>query len=154
MALDTAGFQDAIRALLDTDQPDFAAAGDAWAGVYDDYCAGAVFGASTPVLTGKRAAMAATLAGAFASGVAATTAAAFSSAVATYWTAVVVAGAQAGVCASCPGAGAITAALAALAPGPNSKDAFAAAMATALDTATRTCTAAVAPPPGTVLPIG
>ncbi len=146
MALDTGALQDAIRALLDTNQADFASAGDAWAEIYDSYCAGAMFGSSTPVLTGR--------AGAFASGVAATTAAAFSSGVATYWTAVAVAGAQSGVCASCPGAGAITAALAALAPGPNSKDDFAAAMATALDTATRTCTAAVAPPPGTVLPLG
>jgi len=155
MALDTGALQSAIRALLDVDQASSAAAADAFAGAYDDYCVDAVFGANTPALTGRRAGFASTLAGGLAAGNAAAAAAAFSAAVAAYWTAVTVAGpVQAGTCASCPGAGAITATLAALAAAPNSKDAAAAGLAGALDTATRTCTATVSPPGGTVLPIG
>jgi hypothetical protein len=154
MALDTAAFQSAVENLLGTSQPSAAAAADAWAGVYDDYCAGAMFGASVPTLTGKRAAFASTLAAALAApGVPATPAAAFAVAVAAYWTAVPVVGAQAGVTVGCPGAPAITAALVALCAAPATASSFAAGFATALDTATRTVTATVSPPPGTVLPI-
>ncbi len=150
MTLDASALQSAIRSILDSAQPSAAASADAFAGAYDDYCQGATFGASTPTLTGKRAVFASALAGAIAS---LTVPAGFAAAVAAYWTAVPVVGPQTGVCATCPGAGAVSGTIAALLPGPNSRDVFAAALAGALDTATRTCTATVSPPPGTILPI-
>ncbi len=130
-------------------------AADALATAYDTYCAGALFGASAPVLTGRKATMAGTLAGGMVvPGAAATFAGAWATAVGAYWTAVTVAGTQAGVCPACPGAAALAGSLAAIfANLANTAGSCAASLATALDGATRTCTATVSPPPGTVLPI-
>ncbi len=152
MSLDTAGLEDAVAAQMDESPADIAAAAAAWAGVYDDYAAGAMFGASTPTLTGRRAAFEAVMLASLASGVFVTVCTAFGNAVAAYWLAVPVVGAQSGTVPACPGASAIAAALAVLAPA-SPKDVAAATLAAALDTATRTCTATVTPPPGTILTI-
>lgn len=130
-------------------------AGNRLAKAYADYAAAATFGASTPTLTGKEAALAATLTPSLAlPGTAATHAAAWSSGVAAFWTAVPVVGAQVGATVGCPGAAALTAALTTLFGNTANTAATAASgLAAALHTATLTVTAAVAPPPGTILPI-
>lgn len=130
-------------------------AADALAQAYDNYAAGATFGGGAPVLTGRKAAMAGTLAGGMVvPGAAATFAAAWASAVGAYWTGVAVAGAQTGTCPTCPGAASLTGTLTPVfANLANTAGSCAAALAGALDTATRTCVATVTPPPGTVVPI-
>jgi hypothetical protein len=88
------------------------------------------------------------------SGSAAAFAGAWASAVATFWIGVPVVGAQSGATVACPGAAALTAALTTVfANLQNTAQSCAQGLATALHTATMTVTAAVAPPPGTTLPI-
>lgn len=152
MSLDTSALEDAVAAQMDESPDTIADAAAAWATVYDDYCQGATFGASVPTLTGRKAAFESVLLASLSSGVFATVCTAFGNAVAAYWLAVPVTGPQTGVVPTCPGASAIAAALAALAP-VATREVAAATLAAALDTATRTCTATVSPPPGTVLPI-
>jgi len=159
MALDAGALEDAVRAILAASPANATEAANNWAGAYDDYCSGAMFGASTPTLTGKRAAFASTLAAAFAPvpppavPVPGTPAAAFGAAVAAYWTAVPVVGVQSGATNGCPGSASVPAALVALCVAPSTADLFAAGFAAALHAATLTVTATVSPPSGTVLPI-
>ncbi len=136
---------------------DAADAGARLAKAYTDYAAGGLFGAST-VSAGvgaKEAPLASTLAASLAvPGLPATHAAAWGAGLVTFWAAVPVVGAQAGATVPPTGAAACVAALTALFSNTgNSADDAADGLANALDTCTKTTTAAVAPPPGTVLPI-
>lgn len=158
MTLDPSALASALEATFASLPETASDAADALAGNYYDYASAATFGASTPTLApALRTAFAATLLGAIAvpsSGTPATFAAAWASAVATIWIGVPVAGAQSGATVGCPGAAALTASLTTVfANLANTAATCAQALAAALHTATLTVTAAVAPPPGTVLPI-
>lgn len=132
-------------------------AGARLAKAYTDYAGAGTFGASTVtagVLT-KESALASTLGGSLSvPGSAATHAAAWGSGLTAFWTGVPVVGAQAGATVPPTGSAALVSALTSVL-GDTSKTAAeqAQAIADALDTCTKTVTAAVAPPPGTVLPI-
>jgi hypothetical protein len=128
------------------------------ASAYFTYAGAAIFGGSAPTIApALRAAMGATLLGAIATpagGSPAALAAAWSSAVATFWTAVPVTGGQTGATVGCPGAPGLVASLTGVYSNTgNTAAGCAQQTATALDAATKTVTAAVAPPPGTILPI-
>lgn len=152
MTLNDSNLQSAIETFLGTARPSPAAAAAAFADVYDTYAQGAVFGASTPTLTGRKALFEAALLGALPG-----TPASIAAAVAAYWapvpSPVPVVGAQAGTVVGCPGAAGIAAAMAAMFPGPNTRAVAAAVTAGAIHAATLTCTATVTPPSGTILPI-
>lgn len=124
---------------------------------YFDYTAGALFGASIPVLTEDyRDIMATALEAALGviPGVAATAAAAYALAVNAYWTGVVVAGgAGVGVSTGCPGAGALVGALTAVFSNPANTHASAASgIASALQTATATVIVNLTLPPAGPVP--
>lgn len=142
MALDASALQSAIRSHLDTSQPSQSAAASALANIYDSYAADGAFGASVPDLTGCK--------DAFAAAFLPISAASLAAAVAAYWgtSTVPVAGASGvGTVAGCPGASGISAALAPLLATANTRDVAAAALASALDTATKTVTAFLTLPP-------
>lgn len=167
MALDSSALADALEAIFDGSAdnappagPDGVPASAIEAGMllaaaYFDYASAAMFGASTPVFAAQEAALAVTLGGSLAvPGLAATHAAAWGAGLTTFWTGVTVAGVQAGATVPPTGAAALVAALTALFSNPlNTAAAAATGLATALDTCTKTVQAAVAPPPGTMLPI-
>lgn len=170
MTLNKASLKSALQAIFDGSadtspvdgQPDGtpASASDAGARLakaYTDYAAGGVFGAST-VSAGvgvKEAPLASTLGGSLAlPGAAATHAAAWGAGLATFWIAVAVAGAQAGATVPPTGTAALVSTLTTLFSNTtNTASSAAQGLADALDTCTKTVTANVAPPPGTVLPI-
>jgi hypothetical protein len=135
------------------------AAAQQMAKLYAAYAQLGVFGASLPVLTGlEQVLLAQTLATTFASP--GPNPAAFGQAWATglltFWLLppVVVAGAQAGAVTAIPGTLALPASLGALVASPfNTAPSAASTLALALHTATLTCLATVAPPPGTVVSI-
>lgn len=156
MALDPIALGNAIAALFMSHPAtkEIAAAGLAQA--YFDYASTGTFGASLAVpTTVQRDAMAATLATALTlPGIALTAATGFATALTAFWVAVPVVGAQAGATVGCPGAGAVGPAMAPTFLNLANTEALAAqGMANALQTATLTVTANVAPPPGTVLTI-
>jgi hypothetical protein len=147
-----------LEALFGSTPGSAADAAQGMAQAYYDYAAAGQFGASTPSLTtAHRDAMAGVLLAAIATpvtGSPATLAGAYATAVAAFWLAVPVVGAQTGATVGCPGAPVLVAALTAVFVNlTNTAATCAAGMAAVLHTATLTVTAAVAPPPGTVLPI-
>jgi hypothetical protein len=152
--LDPVGLDAAVFMFMNQASPSTAQAAADFAELYDAYAQDAQFGSSTPTLTGRKAIFESTFAASLSSGVFATVCTALGNAVAAYWgsSQVPVVGAQAGVVVGCPGAASIAAALAALAP-VSSASVAASTISGALHAATTTCTAAVTPPPGTVLPI-
>ena len=156
MALDVTQLGNDLAAALATLPPSKEDAAMAISQCYLDYAQNGTFGASVPVLDNTyRDAMAATLAAALGlPGLAATAAAAYAAAVTTFWAVVAVAGPQVGTSNGCPGASALTGAIAAVfANLANTYATCGAGMAAALHTATLTVTATVSPPPGTVVPI-
>lgn len=135
---------------------------DGLAAAYYSYAQSATFATSIPaIIPAKRDAMAATLQAAIANplvGLPATFAGAFAASVALFWAAVPVAtvpsGIPAGATNGCPGAGGLTASLSLVFANPlNTAVTCAAGMAAALQIATLTTTATVAPPTGTIVPI-
>lgn len=130
-------------------------AGNKLAAAYTGYAGAGMFGASTVDVSLQEAALAATLAASLTvPGTPATHAAAWGAGLAVFWLGAPVAGAQSGVTVPPTGAAALVAALtAAFANTAASASDAAQALADALDVCTKTVTAAVAPPPGTVLPI-
>ncbi len=130
-------------------------AGARLAAAYTDYAGAAMFAASTVDVSSKEAALATTLGGSLElPGLAATHAAAWGAGLAAFWLGAPVAGAQSGVTVPPTGGAALVAALTTLfANTANTADDAADGLANALDICTKTVTAAVAPPPGTVLPI-
>lgn len=129
----------------------------ALAKAYVDYAkaAAATFGLAAAVVTDEHEEeFAATLLEAIelpALGLPATFAAAWAAAVGAFWTLMPVAGAWAGTTPNCPGASSLTGSLTTVfANLANTPASCAASLATELDTATKTVTANVAPPPGTV----
>jgi hypothetical protein len=130
-------------------------AGAKIAKAYTNYAGAAMFAASTVNVSSKESALATTLGAALvAPGAPATAAAAFGAGLTTFWTGAPVAGAQSGVTVPPTGAAALVAALTTLfGNAANTAAAAASGLAAALDTCTKTVTAAVAPPPGTVLVI-
>lgn len=158
MALSQSGLASSFRALFDSMPASASDAADGLAQAYYEYASAAMFGASTVAIPSvNRDAMAAALLSAIAvpvSGSPATFAAAWASAVTAFWIGVPVAGAQAGATVGCPGAASLAAPLTAVFPNlGNTTDTGSQGMASALHVATLTVTAAVAPPPGTVLPV-
>lgn len=130
-------------------------AGQKLAKAYFDYAGGATFGSCLPTLAGRDSALASTLASSLTlPGVAATHAAAWGAGLTTFWSGVAVAGAgQAGTTAPPTGAAALVSTLSTLfANTGNTASSAAQGLADALDLCTKTVLAAVAPPPGTVLP--
>ena len=133
--------------------------GKKMASIYATYASAGMFGASAPVFTGlEQQALAATLTAVFSLTTPnpAAFGQAWSAGLTAFWMTppIVVTGAQAGVVTAIPGAAAVSAALAALVASPsNPAPAAASILAAALDAATRTAVATVAPPPGTVVPI-
>lgn len=157
MALSQTDLALALQDVFEDTLPSIGDVAAALAGAYADYAAAGQFGASAPELTpAHRDALAGTLAAALDPHVAtpATFGVAWSAGVAAFWLSVPVAGAQVGTTAGCPGAAALVASAAiAVAAPTNTAAAAAAGLAAALHVATLTVTAAVAPPPGTILPI-
>jgi hypothetical protein len=150
VALDDSGLDTALQIFMLDNPPTTAEAAANLADIYDAYCQDAMFAASTPTLTGRRAMFEAAVAASLSSGVFATVCTAIGNGVLAYWTGVPVVGPQTGAVPTCPGAAAIAGALAVLAP-MSSKDVAASTLAAALATATRTCQAAItAPAPATV----
>ncbi len=152
--LNPAALDAAVFMFMNQASPSTAQAAADMAELYDAYAQDAQFGLSVPTLTGRRALFESTFAASLSSGVFATVCTALGNAVAAYWgsSQVPVVGAQAGLVVGCPGAASIAGALAALAP-MSSASVAASTISGALHTATGTCTAAVAPPPGTILTI-
>lgn len=156
MALNPSSLVSAIVAVFVAMPPSKEQAAADIAQAYFAYASSGQFGASAPSLTtGHRDAMAATLAtGLTVPGLPVTVAAAFAASVTTFWLAVPVIGAQAGATVGCPGAAALTGLLTTVFLNlANTPATCGAAVGGALHTATLTVTAAVTPPPGTVLPI-
>ncbi len=153
MALDASSLATALQAVFDASPATPADAADAFASAYNTYAGAGRFGTNVPALTGRKAALAATLATSLAlPGLPGTFAAAWASGVNAFWTAVAVASPlpQAGTTAGCPGASTLTGSLSTLfANLTNTSATCAAGMATALDTATKSVIATVAPPPST-----
>ena len=145
--------------LFKTGTPVSALAAQQWAQAYVIYTSTALFGPNVPIFTGaEQAAFQAALLPVFVPvGTAASVAAAIQSAVLAFWSSppIAVAGpAQAGVVTAVPGAASLGAALTGILSNPlNTAETAAAQIATAIDIATRTAIATVAPPPGTVVPI-
>jgi len=133
-------------------------AADALALAYGTYAAGGQFGASMPNIPPANVdALAAALLAAIAvpaAGNPATIAASWAAGLTAFWLGVPVAGVPAGATVGCPGAASLVATLTAVfANVANTSASCAAGLSAALHGATITVTAAVAPPPGTVLPI-
>lgn len=131
---------------------------DALASVYTSYASACAFGASTvtipPAKTEALAAAFLSVLATPATGSAPAFAAAWASGVAAFWVGNSVVGAQAGAVTACAGAASLVATLTPIfANNQNTAAAAAQDLATAIHTATLTTLAAVAPPPGTVLPI-
>src|SRR5687768_3480944 len=116
MALDDAGLDLAIQMFMLNSPASTAIAAADLAEIYDTYCQDAMFAASTPTLTGCAAKFEAAVFASLSSGVFATVCTAIGNGVLAYWTAVPVVGPQTGSVPTCPGASAIAAALAVLAP--------------------------------------
>jgi hypothetical protein len=155
MPLNQGALRAALENVFNSDPASPAAAANALAQAYDDYASAGVFGSSIPTLTGKKAALASTLAGGLVvPGSAAALAGAWASGIAAYWTAVPVAGAQAGTTVGCPGAASLSGTLTTTFSNiGNTETSCATSLAGALHAATQTVTATVSPPPGTVVPI-
>lgn len=142
-----------LQSAFDAYPESVADSAQALAGAYHTYASGAQFGASDVDLSGRDAALASTLQSGM-TGTFAAFASAWSTGLTAYWTAATVTGAQAGATVPPPGAASVPAALAAsFASYPESTADAADLLASALHTATATTTAAVSPPPGTILPI-
>lgn len=156
MALDASALHAAVLDFMGQAPASTAEAAANFSKLYDDYAQDAMFGGSTPTLTGRRAIFEGVFAASLSSGVFATVTAAIGNAVAAYWgpspSPVPVVGPQSGTVQGCPGAAGIAAALAALLPFA-SKATAAATLSAALHTATTSCTALVSPPASTVVPI-
>lgn len=152
MALNSGALHSAVTNFLSATKTSTAQAAAAFAQLYDDYASQGKFGSNTLVVTGAKSRFEGALAAGLSSGVFPTVCTAFATAVTAYWTGATVTGAQSGPVTPPPGAAAIPAALAALAP-KASRAVAASTLANALHSATITTTATVAPPPGTVLPI-
>lgn len=169
MSLNKTNLKSALKAIFDgtaddndDGQPDgrpssASDAGAKLAKAYTDYAAGGVFGASTVSagVPAKQGALATTLGGSLTlPGLAATHAAAWGTGLAAFWLGVPVVGVQAGTTVPPTGTATLVSTLTALFSNPlNTSDAAADGLANALDTCTKTVTANVAPPPGTVLTI-
>lgn len=158
MALNQASLASAFKDTFASLPSSASNAASSLAANYYTFASAGMFGSSVPGLTtAKRDAMASTLLAAIAtptSGAAATFAAAWATALTTFWVGVPVTGAQAGATVGCPGAASLSPTLTTLfANTANTATSCGQGLAAALYTATMTVTAAVAPPPGTVLPI-
>lgn len=153
--LNLTSLTNSIRSVLESNPATGADAARGIANAYAGYAGGGTFGASTLVSTEPlRSALESQLTTGFASQSGATVALAFSTALSTGWVGLPVVGAQTGATVGCPGAAGVTATLTALfISQPPTHQLAAEGIAGALHTATLTVTAAVAPPPGTVLPI-
>lgn len=152
MSLDDSGLETAVQIFMLGNPPTTAQAAADLADIYDAYCQDAMFAASTPTLTGCKAKFEAAVAASLTSGVFATVCAAIGNGVLAYWTGVPVVGPQTGAVPTCPGAAAIAASLAVLAP-VSTKDVAASTLALALATATHTCQAAITAPAAATVPI-
>lgn len=158
MTLDAAALADTLEDVFASLPETAADAAAALAAVYYDYASTATFGPSAPEIpTANRDALASALEAAIsvpAAGSPATFAGAWAAAVTLFWIGVPVVGVPSGATVGCPGAASLAATLTTLfANLANTATSCAAGLATALHGATSTVTAAVAPPPGTVLPI-
>ena len=153
MALNVQTLQDGLKDLFDSAPATKALAAAGMASAYAEYAAGGQFGTSSPEFTTQETALAATILGTGLVGTIAGFGTAWSSGLATFWAAVPVVGAQAGVT-SPPVYPTLSAELTAvLATYPETTESSASQIAAILHAATQTVTATVAPPPGTVLPI-
>lgn len=158
MPLDKSALASELENVFGAMLPTASDVADALASVYTNYAKEGRFGSSTPQIPpAKTTALAATLLAAIAdpaAGSPATFAGAWASGLAAFWAAVPVVGAQSGAVGACPGAASMLATLSLLfANQNNSLEDGAKGLADALHIATLTVTAAVVPPPGTVLPI-
>ena len=153
MPLSQTVLSNAIKSALDQ-RPDTLAEGvQNFADAYTNWAQGGLFGAST---IGTVAALNSAIVSQLLS--APSTLSGFGTAVSQGltigWVGVPVAGAQAGATVACPGAAALASSIpAALAIYPDTSQDSADILAGLLYTATLTVTAAVSPPPGTILPI-
>jgi hypothetical protein len=152
--------QQVFLSLFQTGTPVAMDAATKMANAYTNYCRTGLFGTSVPtILPGATALLQATLLNAMAtpvSGTPAKFAQAWANGVQAFWLAppVAVLGVQSGVVTAIPGATALTGILTTLFANPaNPAAVVAAQLASALDTATKTAIATVAPPPATMVPI-
>lgn len=148
-----------LQAVWDAPPASINAAATGAAQAYYDYAAGAIFGASLPVITtAQRDALAATLEAALTPQIMATAAAAWAAGLTAFWTGVVCAGASgAGPVTPPPGAAGVPAGLIATAlTFPITTAIGAAAFAAVIEAATLTTFATLTLPPGgpVVTPIG
>jgi hypothetical protein len=145
----------ALQSVFESRPSSAADAASQLAQAYATYAQAGVFGSSTiPSLASLQAGLQSQLQSGFSSQSAASVAAAFAAGLTAGWIGVPVVGGQAGATVTCPGAAAITAPLTAVFMSmPGSASDAADQIATILHVATQTVTAAVAPPPGTILPI-
>ena len=155
MPLVQSTLKSALQSVFESQPGSASQAASQLAQAYATYAQAGIFGASTiPSLDALQAGLESQLTSGFSSMSAAGVAAAFASGLGTGWIGVPVAGAQAGATVACPGAAAIVAGLTALFISmPESASDAADQLATILHGATQTVTAAVVPPPGTILPI-
>lgn len=144
-----------IQAVWDSPPASIDDAASGFAQAYYDYCSGATFGLSLPVITTvQRDAMHATVFAALSANLFVTSAAAVSAGVAVFWTGVPVAGASgAGTVPGCPGAAGIPVALAAIgATFPVSTSIAAGEFAGVLEVATLTIIVPLTLPPAGPIP--
>lgn len=158
MALDKPGLTSDLQAILESMPPTASDAAEAMANAYGTYAQTGQAGAGLPVVTpAHKSALKATLLAAISNpliGLPATFAGAWGNGVDTFWTGMPIAGAVSGSTAGCPGKGALIGSLSGVFANPlNTAAICAAGMANALDTATKTVIATVAPPPGTTVNI-
>lgn len=157
MPLVSATLGSAIKSVFEG-YPSPSGCADGLANAYYSYASAGMFGASTPTIPpANKSAMASTLQSAISdpsNGSASSFASAWASAVTTFWIGVPVTGAQTGATVGCPGAASLSGSLTSIFGNTsNTFQSVADDLANALHTATLTTTAAVVPPPGTVLPI-
>lgn len=160
MALVSAPLQGALLGLFKTGTPVAMVAAQKMAEAYTNYCRTGLFGTSVPtILPSATALLQTTLLSAMSTPAAGTPskfAKAWADGVQAFWLAppVAVLGVQSGVVTAIPGAAALSGILTALFANPmNTAVSVAAQLASALDTATKTTVATLAPPPATLVTI-
>lgn len=160
MALVSAPLRTALVGLFKNGTPVAMDAALKMADAYTNYCRTGMFGTSIPtILPGATSLLQTTLLGAMATPAAGTPAKfakAWADGVLAFWLTppVAVLGVQSGVVTAIPGAAALTGILTPLFANPtNTAEAVAAQLASALDTATKTTIATLAPPPATLVTI-
>lgn len=156
MPLDVSKLSSSLKDVFASMPASASDAADGMSDAYYDYASDATAGGGKVAIPGanKSALAAALLAaiGAPAAGSPVSISGAWASGVAAFWIGVPVTGAQSGATVACPGAASLLASLTAIfANVANTADKAAAGVAAALDVATKTTTAAVAPPPGTTV---